>query len=116
MNKSLLIVCFAIMTALGGSEDRIDKFIAKFDNFVTQVLAMDNDQLHGEKLQSIEAKYETYIKEYNDHFSQKMTTEQLTQFNRIRGKYQKKILTAKTKRKGAEAKGFIEGLVGNSEK
>lgn len=111
MKKSLLIICFALATTFSASADNIDKFLNKFDRFVTEVTAINDEELIGDKLEAIEQKFDTFIHDYHEKYSKKMTTEQVAQFNRIRGRYQKKMISAKAKRKGAAAKGFIEGLV-----
>lgn len=112
MKKAIVMTLLVVFSTFTVKADKVDKFLKNFDKFVAEVCATEEHALSNENYAKIETKYNAFITEYNETFKDLMTTEQVTQFNRARGRYQKKMLAIKAKRKGAAAKGLIEGLVG----
>lgn len=108
MLMSLQTVCAA--TTVPQLSEEPDEFLTRFQTFVTKVVTTDDEKLEGALVTQYTEQFKQFLKDYNETFAALMTTEQITEFNKYRSRYQKKMIKVKAERKGAAVKGWFEGL------
>ncbi|MCQ2294539.1 MAG: hypothetical protein MJZ67_02700 [Bacteroidales bacterium] len=112
MKRILLILTFfAISSAMyaqsGGT--KVDKFLNNYEAFVNEVVHTPFADFHGDTLQHIERQQHKFIRRYRWHYDKKMSIEQVERFNKLRGRYRRKMNALNRRRHFAATKGWVQG-------
>lgn len=113
MMKKKAFLLFFVAVAFGFSVHaqgtKVDKFLAEYEAFVSQVVSMPFSDFHGDTLNMVEKQHHKFVRRYRWHFDDKMSIEQLEQFSRLRGRYNRKMTALNNRRRLAAAKGRLTG-------
>lgn len=111
--KYKIILVLAMLMAFGGARaqsTKVDKFLSEYEAFVKEVVAMPFDAFHGDTLNNVEKMERKFVRRYRWHYDDKMSIEQLEQFNKLRGRFSRKMTALNNRRRLAAAKGRISGF------
>ena len=112
MKKSLLLCVLVLLiswTVEAQSESREERFLNRYEAFVNEVVATPIADFHGDTLNHVKKMQRRYMRRYRWCHDTRMSVEQLEKFNKLCGRYQRKMKTVNNRRRLAAAKGRIEG-------
>lgn len=118
MKKIVAILVVVLLGAAGASAQKPDKtvlFLAEYEAFVKEVVKTPFSEFHGDTMSDIEHREHKFMRRYRWHFKKVMSIEQLEQFNKIRGRYNRKMTQLNNRRRMAATKGRIEGFFEHQE-
>ncbi|MBO4600407.1 MAG: hypothetical protein J5641_06670 [Bacteroidales bacterium] len=112
MKKSLLLsLSFLLLSWAVGAQpvSREERFLNNYEAFVTEVVSTPVSAFHGDTLNHVKKMQRRYMRRYRWCYDTRLSLEQLEQFNKLCGRYQRKMKTVANRRRLAAAKGRIEG-------
>lgn len=109
--RSLIILCLFALFAMGTKAQgtKVDKFLNEYETFVNQVISLPFDAFHGDTLNQVEKQQRKFVRRYRWHYDERMSIEQLERFNKLRGRFNRKMTALNNRRRLAAAKGRISG-------
>lgn len=111
--KKIFAILVVLLCAAGVSAQKPDKtvqFLAEYEAFVKEVVKMPFSEFHGDTMSDIEHREHKFMRRYRWHFKKVMSIEQLEQFNKVRGRYDRKMTQLNNRRRRAVTRGRIEGF------
>ncbi len=111
--KRFVAIMVVLLCAAGVSAQRVDRtvqFMSDYEAFVKEVVKMPFAEMKGDTMTHIEKTEHRFMRRYRWHFKKTMSIEQLEQFNKIRGRYSRKMTALNNRRRLAATKGRFEGF------
>ena len=96
-------------TPASAQQNKVDRFIAEYKTFVDEVVATPVRDIHGDTLEHIKHQQHKFMRRYRWHYDKRMSVEQLEAYNRLCGRYHRKMRQVSRQRNWAVARGRIEG-------
>ncbi|MBQ6069865.1 MAG: hypothetical protein IJK84_10205 [Bacteroidales bacterium] len=111
MKKTLLfaLLLLAVCTAAAQSENREERFLNRYEAFVNEVVATPVADFHGDTLNHYRKMQRRFMRRYRWCYDTRLSIEQLEQFNKLCGRYHRKMSMVNNRRRWAATKGRIEG-------
>ena len=102
---------FLLLTTAGRAQaqNRVERFINNYEAFVTEVVAIPVGDFHGDTLNHIKKKQRCYMRRYRWFYDTRMSVEQLERFNKLCGRYHRKMRMVNNRRRMAAVRGRIQG-------
>lgn len=99
------------MLAFGANAQstKVDKFLNEYETFVNEVISYPFESFHGDTLQHVEHLQHKYLRRYRWLYDDRMSIEQLERFNKLRGRFNRKMTALNNRRRLAATKGRIQG-------
>lgn len=89
---------------------RAEKFLSQYESFVVEVTELPFDAFHGDTLVRVQRTERRFLRRYRWFYDKRLSIEQLEQFNKLRGRYRRKLTALNNRRRMAALKGRIEGF------
>ncbi|MCQ2281711.1 MAG: hypothetical protein MJZ99_03695 [Bacteroidales bacterium] len=106
---ALMAVALSVSAQKAEKPNKVIRFIAEYEAFVNEVVMMPFADFHGDTLDNVEKQQHKFVRRYRWHYQDKMSIDQLEQFNKLRGKYQRKMTALNNRRRLAATRGRIHG-------
>lgn len=116
MKKILIVLAFALLAVAADAQqggNRVDRFIAEYQVFVDDFAATSVSDIHGDTLNRYKHQQNRFMRRYRWYYDNRMSVEQLEEFNKLCGRYHRKMRAVMRQRKWAAARGRIEGRFEN---
>lgn len=113
MKKHLILLLAALILSTASfaqKEEKVEAFINEYELFVKDVVRTPFSEFQGERLHDVEKMQKKFLRRYRWHFDKRMSEDQMEQFNKLRGKYKRKIASLNSRRRRAAMKGYVKGL------
>ena len=111
--KHSLLLCLAFVFFTGmtyaQSETREERFLRNYEAFVNEVVATPVSDFHGDTLNHYKRLQRRYMRRYRWCYDSRLSLEQLEQFNKLCGRYKRKMNTVSNRRRLVAFKARIEG-------
>ena len=113
--KHPLLLCLAFVFVTGmadaQSETREERFVRSYEAFVSEVVATPASDFHGDTLNHFRKMQRRYIRRYRWCYDTRLSLEQLEQFNKLCGRYKRKMSSVTNQRRLVALKARIEGRI-----
>lgn len=107
----LLLGVLALSLSLSAQTTKADKFLASYESFVNEVLAMPYDAFHGDTMVRVEKQQHRFMRRYRWYYDDRLSIDQLERYNKLRGKYQRKMNALNKRRRRAVTRGWFQGIM-----
>ena len=109
----LLCLAFVFVTrmACAQSETREERFVRSYEAFVSEVAATPASDFHGDTLNHFRKMQRRYMRRYRWCYDTRLSLEQLEQFNKLCGRYKRKMNTVTNQRRWVALKARSEGRI-----
>lgn len=104
----ITLLCFSQPTE-AQKPNKVEKFISKYQIFVEEVIATPFEDFHGDTLIRTKRQQRSFMCRYRWYFKKRMSEEQLERYNKLCGRYHRKMNRLANRRRWAATKGRITG-------
>ena len=104
-------LCLFLFAALvyGQKTNKVVRFINEYEGFVNEVLDTPFEDFHGDTLNRVKKKQRSFMRRYRWYYDNRMSEEQLEYFNKLCGRYHKKMDRLRSRRRWAMVRGRMQG-------
>ena len=113
MKKILLILTFAFLAVFASEAQTVtktEKYMLEYVQFVKSIVTMPFADFHGDTLKQVDRMQDKFMRRYRWYYKKRMSIDQLEEFNKWRGRYNRKMTALSNRRRWAATKGRIEGF------
>ena len=111
--KRLLSFCLCLFlfatVVYGQKTNKVVRFINEYEGFVNEVLDTPFEDFHGDTLNRVKKKQRSFMRRYHWYYDNRMSEEQLEYFNKLCGRYHKKMDRLRSRRRWAMVRGRMQG-------
>ena len=111
--KRLLSFCLCLFlfaaVVYGQKTNKVVRFINEYEGFVNEVLDTPFEDFHGDTLNRVKKKQRSFMRRYRWYYDNRMSEEQLEYFNKLCGRYHKKMDRLRSRRRWAIVRGRMQG-------
>jgi hypothetical protein len=111
--KRLLSFCLCLFlfaaVVYGQKTNKVVRFINEYEGFVNEVLDTPFEDFHGDTLNLVKKKQRSFMRRYRWYYDNRMSEEQLEYFNKLSGRYHKKMDRLRSRRRWAMVRGRMQG-------
>jgi hypothetical protein len=111
--KRLLSFCLCLFlfatVVYGQKTNKVVRFINEYEGFVNEVLDTPFEDFHGDTLNRVKKKQRSFMRRYRWYYDNRMSEEQLEYFNKLCGRYHKKMDRLRSRRRWAMVRGRMQG-------
>lgn len=111
--KRLLSFCLCLFlfatVVYGQKTNKVVRFINEYEGFVNEVVDTPFEDFHGDTLNRVKKKQRSFMRRYRWYYDNRMSEEQLEYFNKLCGRYHKKMDRLRSRRRWAMVRGRMQG-------
>lgn len=111
--KRLLSFCLCLFlfatVVYGQKTNKVVRFINEYEGFVNEVLDTPFEDFHGDTLNRVKKMQRSFMRRYRWYYDNRMSEEQLEYFNKLCGRYHKKMDRLRSRRRWAMVRGRMQG-------
>ena len=111
--KRLLSFCLCLFlfatVVYGQKTNKVVRFINEYEGFVNEVLDTPFEDFHGDTLNRVKKMQRSFMRRYRLYYDNRMSEEQLEYFNKLCGRYHKKMDRLRSRRRWAMVRGRMQG-------
>lgn len=110
-HKFILLLAAILLSVAGEAQsfNKVDKFLKSYEAFVDEVVATPLRDFHGDTLNHVKRQQKSFMRRYRWYFDNRMSVEQLEYYNKLCGRYHRKMRQVANRRRLAAARGRLEG-------
>ena len=111
--KRLLSFCLCLFlfatVVYGQKTNKVVRFINEYEGFVNEVVDTPFEDFHGDTLNRVKKMQRSFMRRYRWYYDNRMSEEQLEYFNKLCGRYHKKMDRLRSRRRWAMVRGRMQG-------
>ena len=111
MKRTLFFIAFmlALWTLEAQKVTREERFLGKYEAFVSEVVSTPVGDIHGDTLQHYKKTQRCFMRRYRWFYDTRLSVDQLEEFNKLCGRYNRKMTSVNRHRRWVATKGRIQG-------
>lgn len=89
---------------------RAERFLGRYETFVNEMVSYPFDAFHGDTLVKVQRTERCFLRRYRWFYKKRLSVDQLEEFNKLRGRYRRKLTALNNRRRLAAMRGRLEGF------